>query len=283
MARSALAVVATKDGNNVKVNPKRKEKAKLSVISNRMPKAGDNLSPEEWAAHITNSYSRSTKEMLETARLCREASGDLTAKDKSKLKKLLPFGSSELSRLTKIGNCDVFYKATNMKCIPPYVTVMYELAFIPEDELAKMFKKGDIHLNMTHDDAVELRNLTSGAVKHRKDKETKDVETKEADSDDEEVEVDDEPAAPKARAAAPAQDVDDDEFEDEDEDATEFGRRLSNWVNYIEGMIASTEPLEESMETEGVTNLPRKVITLAERGAKLLERIAKEYAPKSNH
>ncbi|MFA5699616.1 MAG: hypothetical protein WC954_07800, partial [Sphaerochaeta sp.] len=238
---------------------------------------------------VIAAYSRTTRELLEAARLCKEARDDLPRYDTKgtnalkEFKELLPFGETIFMQLVKIGSVKAFYVAANMKKLPPSRELLYELAAIPEAELTKMFKKDDIHLNMTKDDAIELRDNSSGASKVRKERAEKRAQLNDVEEDyeeDEEDTDDDEPVGkvkPKAHVDEDDDDEDDDEY-DEEEDTTEYLRKMNNWYNYLEGMVSTIEPLEQAMKDEGVDKIPRKMLKEAERAAKLLTRLIQQYS-----
>lgn len=264
----------------------------IAVFANFKPRAGDKLTPKQWASKINASWQKSAGSLLETARLVKEARGDLPMGKYRDMQKYLDMGESDISKLCTIGNCEVMYRKENMPKLPPKFSVMYLLALIPEDSLQELFDKNDIHLNMSRKCAEELKKKFKLTPKLEDD----DDEEYYDDEDDVEGENDNEPDDDDDEETEAYEENDDEADEDEDDDdeveedepvATStrgsnnppkegFARHLENWHHNILSGLDFCEVLEESLEETG-NRIPSKELNDALRLAKVLQRLCKDY------
>lgn len=298
-ARSNAASAARKVGSvkttTTKVNggTSHSKDKNIAVFANFKPRAGDKLTPKQWASKINAAWQKSAGSLLETARLVKEARGDLPMGKYRDMQKYLDMGESDISKLCAIGNCEVMYRKENMPKLPPKFSVMYLLALIPEDSLQELFDKNDIHLNMSRKCAEELKKKFKLTPKLEDDD---DEEYYDDDEDDVEGENDNEPDDDNDEETEADEEDDDEADEDEDEDEVDddedepvasakksndppkegFELHLENWHHNILSGIDFCGVLEESLEATGKC-IPSKELNDALRLSKLLQRLCKDY------
>lgn len=266
MARFATAVAlqstAKMNGHNKKAN------AKMRVVSNLMPRAGDKLTPKEWADKVNANFDRTVASILETGRLIREAHADLKGIGSkwAEFRSYLKFGDSEASKYAKIGDMKLFYKQGISKRLPASVTTIYVLAQLPEDALAKFIEKGDVHPNMTRSDAERLLDSIQNP-KEKKAKEPKPDKKTQLKPEPEPVKA----VTRKSEVRAPIN-VDTGPSQDPYQIAYE------NWINSIESAIDFSGRLEEAMEKAKVNKIPREDMREVTQLINILERFVREYA-----
>lgn len=257
---------------------------KIAVFANFRPRAGDKLTPKEWATKINATWQRSTESLLETARLIREARGDLPVGKYKEMQKYLDMGEADVSKLYSIGCCEVFYKKQNMPKLPPKYSVLYLLSLIPAEALQKLFDKGDIHLNMTRKCADELKKKYKLLAQLQDDPDEGDEDYAEDESDNdneyEEPETDND------------EEVDEPETDNDEEDEPEvetkpapaksnappkegFELHLENWHNGVLSQIEFCDALEEYLK-QG-KRIPQDKIKDALRLSALLKRMCEQY------
>jgi hypothetical protein len=238
---------------------------------------------KQWAEDITSLWRRSIETIIEVSQRLREAKRDL-GKDWKKLfddPSLLPFDEATASKLSAIAQCEGLI--SRVKLLPASYSTLYELTELTDINLAKAFKKGDIHPNMTRRDALEV------VEKYQPKVEEPEPEAEEED----EGEEDNEPAPKSKGGGRPTFSR---EAEDVHHEPTPKGRAakpgptvapakgglagtLDNLSEAVEGLDYWIEKVEEKLEAEedGVEvedDLRERVEQLAERLVELLEKLS---------
>ncbi len=117
---------------------------------------------EDFAKDINSSWRKTTDSILETARLCTKANGQLTKDGRKQLVQLLSFSPSVFSKLVKIGEHALLHQDQVKSLLPPNYTIMYALSQLSDAELQAAVDAGAISPVMSREDVVLLQKRKEG-------------------------------------------------------------------------------------------------------------------------
>lgn len=229
-------------------------------------------SPKEWATKINVAWRRAANAYIETGLLLLDAKEFFTKKkgDWQKVLDELIFDEHKAQRLMKIARNEQLVDAKHIKLLPPSYSTLYTLTQLPEEALAKAFKKGDIHPNMERDDAEEL-------VEKAKPKplpEPQPIEDSSVISDEGTTEPtgedeDNEPTPvkkPTTTVIKPGP----------TKNTLEIA--IENFINGIDSLRFFCENLENELQKNEDNILPKEALQEIDSLTKLLARLVKEYS-----
>ena len=114
------------------------------------------------AEAINKVWRKTTEGVLDVARLCADADNKLGPEEKKKLVAELEFDKTTFSKLAKIGSHPQLQKEPVKQLLPPNYTVLYNVALLPEAELALAIKEGIINPGMTRAELNSWRSAHQG-------------------------------------------------------------------------------------------------------------------------
>lgn len=272
---SAVAAVSTSRAKSVngKGRGKTLEDVAAKVIS-VMPKAGDKLSPQEWAKLINGAWRRSAGAILECARLYREARLDIPKPKWAELNKLLDFDGAKASKLYSIAEVKAFYDARYLKQLPPSFSTIYLLSQLSENQIVMLLDKGDIHPNMEREDAQELLDRLTGKADKKKAEKAEKKAKAEAESEPVKEEADDEGEKEGDEIDEPAPVL---RVERNGPDPDSWDVALDNFDGSIDSLLDFADKLESKFLEKG-KKLPADVAKRATSASNLLQRLVKKYS-----
>ena len=106
----------------------------------------------DYAKAINASWQNTVDSIIETARLCAEASKALIPADKIRLLKKLTFSSATFSKLTKIGQHERLQQPTIKTLLPPNYSIIYSVSQLSTSELEDAIKDGIVVPTMSRAD-----------------------------------------------------------------------------------------------------------------------------------
>jgi len=122
------------------------------------PGKDPNLSVANYVSQIGQNWQRGVDAFMTIARLCAEASAQLTIAEREELLKQLPFGDSAFSKFVQIGNDHRLNSPEVRRLLPPHYTITYSVTLLTDHELRDAVAEKVIHPDMHRGDLQRWRN-----------------------------------------------------------------------------------------------------------------------------
>jgi len=246
------------------------KKAKVTVLRTDV----DVHDPKAVARAVNVAWRRAGGSILDAAHLISIAKANFKRYSEWPLfKEELDIDDSKVSKLYKIGSRKAFYVESNIKHVPPCLSTLYTLAqAMTDDQLLTAFRKGDIHNNMTLEDAVGVVAKYTGKQKNNKNKKDKAEATETADAD--EASTTKENKAKESKGETKAEEVKVSKSSEDDD----FERAVGNFTESMDSLAMFIELLDNALERIGRRKLPPEAIKQAKSIARNLDRIVQQYS-----
>jgi hypothetical protein len=111
-----------------------------------------------YASEIGENWQRGVDAFMTVARLCAEASAQMTPAERAELVKLLPFGDSAFSKFAQIGNDERLSAPELRRLLPPHYTTTYAITLLSDQELRDAIADKVIRPDMNRAELQKWRN-----------------------------------------------------------------------------------------------------------------------------
>jgi len=239
-------------------------------------------SVKDWAIRINGAWRAAAEAYIECGKVLIEAKDMLNYGEWTKLltdPEYLDFDERKAQRLMKIAKTQLFLKPANIAMLPPSYSTLEILSRMPNEALAKAFKKGDVHPNMERADAEELVEL---AKPKKPSREADDAEVEE--EEDERQVIDHDPDEKPATKGKVKEKVKQSTVVKGGSSGgmSPIEAAISNFGNGVDSLKEFIETLDEKMEAEFEADrdatLPKQILADTKILITNLQRVVKEYS-----
>jgi hypothetical protein len=111
-----------------------------------------------FADRINTAWHKTRSSILETAKLCHDASESLNPEQKTKLMTIITMSESTFSKLNTIGKANHLFDEDLLPRLPANYSIVYEIARLEPGALPFALEDGVIHQDMTRAEFLKWKN-----------------------------------------------------------------------------------------------------------------------------
>jgi hypothetical protein len=121
------------------------------------PRDGDASLVANYVSEIGGNWQRGVDAFMNIARLCAQASEQLTVAQRSELMPELPFGEATFSKFVQIGTDTRLNAPEVQRLLPPHYTTTYAVTLLTDEELKEAIAEKVIHPDMQREELQRWR------------------------------------------------------------------------------------------------------------------------------